>query len=176
LGVISGLILAGSVWAAGPDLRVLSYNIHHGEGVDGRLDLPRLAKVITDCRADLVAMQEVDQKTKRTGEIDESAELGRLTGLYAYFGKAMDYQGGAYGQTLLSRWPLEGFAVHPLPNPAAREPRIAVAAVVRVPGGKPFRLVGTHLDANRDDGLRWLQVQELVRLFADDPVPTVHRF
>ena len=80
---------------------------------------------------------------------------------------------GAYGQALLSRWPLEDFAVHMLPNPVAREPRIAVAAVVRAPGLKPFLFVGTHLDANRDGALRELQAQELVRLLARDPRPTL---
>ncbi|MBI5768779.1 MAG: endonuclease/exonuclease/phosphatase family protein [Verrucomicrobia bacterium] len=154
-------------------LHVLSYNIHHGEGVDARLDLPRLAKVIADSGADLVALQEVDQKTTRTDGVDQAAELGRLTGLRAYYGKAMDYQGGAYGQALLSRWPLDEFTVHALPNPAKREPRIALAAIVRAPGMKPFRFVGTHLDANRDDDHRWLQGRKLVELFATDPLPTV---
>lgn len=164
---------AGIGWAQSGTLRVLSYNIHHGEGDDGRLDLARVAKVITDCGADLIALQEVDQNAKRTGSIDQAAELGRLTGLHAYFGKAMNYQGGAYGQSLLSRWPLVDLQVHALPNPAGREPRIAVAAVVSAPGWKPFRVVGTHLDANRDDDLRWLQAQEIARLFASDPLPTV---
>jgi endonuclease/exonuclease/phosphatase family metal-dependent hydrolase len=48
-------------------LRVMSYNIHHGEGVDGKVDLPRLAGVIRAEAPDIVALQEVDQKTDRTG-------------------------------------------------------------------------------------------------------------
>ena len=173
-GVLAWLVFAVLGWAADANLvRVLSYNIHHGEGVDGRLDLVRIAKVISDSGAHLVALQEVDQRAQRTGGIDQAAELGRLTGLKAYFGKAMDYQGGAYGQALLSQWPLEDFVVHALPNPVAREPRIAVAAVVRAPGLKPFLFVGTHLDANRDGALRELQAQELVRLLAKDPRPTL---
>ena len=83
--------------AALPALRVLSYNLHHGEGDDGKLDLPRLAAVITASGADLVALQEVDQKTTRTGGVDQAAELARLTGLRFRYGKALDYQGGAYG-------------------------------------------------------------------------------
>lgn len=173
LGFFAWLGCAVHVWSEPGAVNVLSYNIHHGEGVDGRLDLGRIAKVITDSGADLVALQEVDAKTQRTGGVDQTAELGRLTGLRAYFGKAMDYQGGAYGQALLSRWPLEDLTVHALPNPVAREPRIALAAVVRAPGLKPFRMVGTHLDANRDGAVRVLQAQELVRLFAADPLPTV---
>lgn len=156
-----------------PTLRVLSYNIHHGEGVDGKLDLVRLAAVITAARADVVALQEVDQNAKRTGGVDQAAELGRLTGLQVAYGKAMDFQGGAYGQALLSRWPLSDFTVHPLPNPAKVEPRIAIAATVRPPGQPAFRFVGTHLDATRDDTARWQQAARLIELFGTDATPTI---
>lgn len=84
-----------------------------------------------------MALQEVDQKTTRTGGVDQAAELARFTGLRFRYGKAMDYQGGAYGQALLSRWPLEEFTVHALPNPANVEPRIAISATVRPPGRPP---------------------------------------
>ncbi len=159
--------------AAPRTLRVLSYNVHHGEGDDGKLDLPRLAAVITASRADLVALQEVDQRTKRTGGIDQAAELARLTGHHVAYGKAMDYQGGAYGQALLSRWPLEDFVVHALPNPANVEPRIAISATVRPPGLPALRFIGTHLDATRDDTARWQQALRLNELFAHDTAPTI---
>lgn len=154
-------------------LRVLTYNIHHGEGVDEKLDLARIAAVITAARADIVALQEVDQKTTRTGGIDQAAEIARLTGLHVAYGKAMDYQGGAYGQALLSRWPLENFSVHALPNPAKIEPRIALSATVRPPGLPSFRFVGTHLEATRDDTARWEQAAQLIELFGSDATPTI---
>ena len=162
--------------AAGPapaPLRVLTYNLHHGEGVDGKLDLVRIARVISTSGADVVALQEVDQKAKRTGSVDQAAELARLTGLQVAYGKAMDFQGGAYGQALLSRWPLSDFTVHTLPNPAKVEPRIAISATVHPPGWPAFRFVGTHLDATRDDTARWQQAARLIELFGADATPTV---
>lgn len=153
-------------------LRVLTYNIHHGEGEDKKLDLARIAGVITAAKADLVALQEVDQKTTRTGGVDQAAEIARLAGLRFAYGKAMDYQGGAYGQVLLSRWPLEDVEVHPLPNPAKIEPRIAVSATVRPPGQPVLRFIGTHLDA-RDETARWQQGQRLLTLFGRDTMPTI---
>ena len=87
-------------------LRVLTYNIHHGEGMDGRFDLPRLAGIMTSADPDLIALQEVDQGTERAGGVDQVAELGRLTGMRPVFGKAMDFQGGAYGVGVLSRKPI----------------------------------------------------------------------
>lgn len=153
--------------------RVLTYNLHHAEGVDGRVDLERIAKVIRDSRADLVALQEIDVNTERTGRVDQAAEYLRLTGLHGQFGKAIDFQGGAYGQMILSRWPLTDFTVHRLPNPAKREQRIAVSARIAPPGLPEFRFIGTHLDATGDDGDRWLQAGRLQDLFANDLVPSI---
>jgi endonuclease/exonuclease/phosphatase family metal-dependent hydrolase len=120
-----------------------------------------------------VALQEVDQKTTRAKGIDQAAELAELTGLRHAYGKAMDYQGGAYGQALLSRWPLEEFTVHPLPNPAKVEPRIAISAIVRPPGMPAVRVIGTHLDASREDTARLQQAAALNELFAKDDTLTV---
>lgn len=49
-----------------PVLRLLTYNIHHAEGLDGKVDYDRIARVIRDTKADLVALQEVDIQTQRT--------------------------------------------------------------------------------------------------------------
>src|SRR5688500_5929836 len=86
-------------------VRVLTYNIHHGEGTDRQLNLERLADVIKSVNPDLVGLQEVDQKTARSKGVDQAARLAELTGLRAIFGKAMEYQGGGYGLAVLSRWP-----------------------------------------------------------------------
>ncbi len=171
--VIFPLTKAAEPTPAPASLRVLTYNIHHGEGDDQKLDLARIAAVITAARADIVALQEVDQKTTRTGGIDQAAEIARLTGLQFAYGKAMDYQGGAYGQALLSRWPLSDVTVHALPNPGKVEPRIAVSATIRPPGQPALRFVGTHLDATRDDTARWQQAARLIELFGADTTPTI---
>ena len=71
-------------------LRIMTYNIHHCEGVDGKLDVERIAGVIRKQECDLVALQEVDRNTTRSQRVDQLAELGRLTGLQPYFGKAID--------------------------------------------------------------------------------------
>src|SRR5258707_15896745 len=102
--LLLALVWPGRLLAAPVVVRVLTYNIHHGEGTDGEFDLPRLANVIKSVEPDLVALQEVDEATERASGVDELAELGRLTGMHTAFGKAMDFQGGAYGVGVLSRW------------------------------------------------------------------------
>ena len=141
------------------EIRVLTYNIHHGEGTDGRLDLERIAQVIKTNSADLVALQEIDQNAARTGGIDQAAELARLTGMHYVFGKAMDFQGGAYGQAILSRWPIKAHEVHQLPQRSGREPRIVLIASVPA-----LTFASTHLDHQLEE-VRVEQAAALNALF-----------
>ncbi|MEZ6125794.1 MAG: endonuclease/exonuclease/phosphatase family protein [Planctomycetaceae bacterium] len=97
-------------------LRVLSYNIHHAEGVDRKLDLERIAKVIPSVKPDVVALQEVDQNVKRTGSIDQPEKLARLTEMNVIFGANIELQGGHYGNAVLSRFPIARHKNHLLPN------------------------------------------------------------
>src|SRR5207253_8526062 len=110
------ILLLASGCATRSTLRVMTYNIHHGAGADGRVDVERIAKVIKSADADLVAIQEVDRCTKRSGGIDEAAELERLTGMHAIWGKAMDFDGGEYGQLILCSMPVRANAVYHLPG------------------------------------------------------------
>ncbi len=89
------------------EITVMSYNIQHGRGMDGEIDLERIAQVILDEGADIVALQEVDMGVERSGRIDIATELAELTGLeYYVFGKNIDHQGGDYGNATLSRYPI----------------------------------------------------------------------
>src|SRR5690242_10620478 len=74
-------------------LRVLTYNIHHGEGVDRQFDLSRIADVIRSASPDLVALQEVDRNTHRTGNVDQPAELARLMGMHVAFEPNIKFEG-----------------------------------------------------------------------------------
>src|SRR5262245_1523562 len=132
-------------------IRVLTYNIHHGEGPDGRIDLPRLAEVIANAASDLVALQEVDEGTARAGGVHQVAELGRLTRMHHAFGQTMEFQGGGYGVGVLSRWRLLSVENQPLPRTPDREPRTALTVWVS-PGRHLPRLTftSTHFDSGRD--------------------------
>lgn len=161
---------ASSTDAGGDTLTVLAYNIHHGEGMDSVLDLERIAALIRSVDPDLVALQEIDSVTTRTGEVDQAAELGRLTGLTPLYGRFMAYRGGAYGMALLSRWPIEQSTNYRLPD--GEEPRSALSAVVRVPdSGRAVRFVGIHF--YRTDAERLAQARALGEALAGDTVPTI---
>ena len=153
-------------------LRILTYNIHHGEGTDGKFDLPRIAKVIKSVDPDLVALQEVDVKTKRASGVDQAAELGKLTGMHAVFGKAMNYSGGEYGEAVLSRWKIESSKNHALPHSKGREPRSAIEIRVKVGEAGPLiAFVGTHLDHLDDATDRKAQTAKLHDILAAAGAP-----
>ncbi|MDX1494113.1 MAG: endonuclease/exonuclease/phosphatase family protein [Longimicrobiales bacterium] len=138
--------------------------------MDSIVDLERIAALIRDVDPDLVALQEIDSVTTRTGGVDQAAELGRLTGLRPMYGRFMPYQGGAYGMALLSRWPVE--EVENVRLPDGEEPRTALSAVVRSPAtGRRLRLVGIHFYRTTEE--RMAQARALDEHLAGDTIPTV---
>jgi endonuclease/exonuclease/phosphatase family metal-dependent hydrolase len=131
-------------------VRVLSYNIHHGEGIDGKLDLERIARVVKAVKPDLVALQEVDRKVQRTRNVDQPAELARLTGMKVVFGGNIELQGGEYGNAVLSRAPILRHRNHLLPCFDKGEQRGVLAVELKI-GGVELIFQATHLD-HRADG------------------------
>ncbi|MCA9200468.1 MAG: endonuclease/exonuclease/phosphatase family protein [Planctomycetales bacterium] len=128
-------------------LRVLSYNIHHGEGNDGRFDLDRLAKIIQDSGADLVSLQEVDMRTARSGGVHQLDSLRQAANFpFAYFGKAIDFQQGEYGNAVLSKWPATAVCNVQLPQVQPSERRAALFVEFSF-FETPIWFVATHLDA-----------------------------
>ena len=171
LRLLSLLLAAGSLSAAEPaaEIRVLCWNLHHGVGEDGKLDLPRIAALIKAQRPDVVALQEVDNKCRRSGSVDQAAELAKLTGMTGVFGKAMDHDGGEYGQAILSKHPIGATKVHRLPGDG--EPRIAFEAAVTI-DGKALRMVSVHLDHQQDER-RLKQAEALVAALSESDAPLI---
>ena len=152
-----------------PEIKILAYNVRHGEGLDGRVDLERTAAVIRRVDPDIVLLQEIDNRTGRTGGIDQAAELGRLTGLSHAFGRFMDYDGGEYGMALLSRFPIVGFENHVLPP--GLEPRSALSATIELDEDNHLILVGIHLYRTAEE--RLAQANKLVELFSEESKPVI---
>lgn len=153
--------------ADSPRLRVLSYNIHHGEGVDGRLDLKRIAGVIRAARPDVVALQEVDRKAQRTGGVDQSAELARLTEMHMAFGGNIELPGGDYGNAVLSRLPIRRHENHKLPCFDNGEQRGVLEVEIDWPGhSQPLLFFATHLDHRRPGEERLASAKAINELVA----------
>ena len=152
-------------------LRVMSYNIHHGEGMDGKIDIERIAKVISKENPDLVALQEVDKFCTRSGKRDMAAELSELLGMEHIFGKAMDFQGGEYGLAVLSKLPIVEKSLHRLPK--GDEPRCALEVKVKI-GNYPnlVSFICIHNSWNSED-IRIKQTNKLLELLGELDHPVV---
>jgi endonuclease/exonuclease/phosphatase family metal-dependent hydrolase len=107
LSLLFAALVCVRAWAELPrEIRVVTYNIHHGEGIDGKFDLKRIADVVMAEKPDVVALQEVDQGTKRASGVDQPAEFEKLTGMKIVFGRNIDFDGGGYGTAVLTRLPI----------------------------------------------------------------------
>lgn len=153
-------------------LRVMTFNIFHGETMKGDFDLDHIAEVIREARPDVVALQEVDVKTGRARGMDLAAELGKRTEMEAAFGKAMDFDGGAYGVAILARLGLANSRCVALPNPGDNEPRAVLMTDVTLPGGGTLRFASTHMEV-ASEGDRLEQAAALNALMKDVKGPAI---
>ena len=164
-------------------VKVLTYNIYGGRNTDQTRDLDRIATVINTLNPDVVALQEVDKQTGRLNGIDLAAELGDRTGMTHVFGRAMKYDGGEYGEAILSKFPIVNVTNHALPtvpfdstgqDRQEVEPRSALAVTLKFPASDgTFVLIGTHFDHLRNPVNRITQAKgtnEIAQGYPDMPV------
>lgn len=143
-------------------LRVMTYNLHHCEGVDGVYNVARVGAFMREQRADIIFCQEVDRSySRRSKREDQPAMLREALGYEGFYGPNIDDR---YGNLLLSRFPLKSAKNVALPKPKDEEPRgIIVAGVELV--GRLFALMTTHLSIyeaeNRDIQIGY--IREMVR-------------
>jgi len=147
------------------ELRIATYNVHSGRGVDGRFRPERTSAVIAELRADVIALQEY---VSLVADFDLRDHLMRATGFQMIAMSTMKVGEGDFGNALLSRWPILDAVEHTL-SVGTYEPRGALEVIL---GRKhrELRVVATHLglrDAERRDQLA--RLLEIVRRDRDTP-------
>lgn len=119
-------------------LQVMSYNVRHCAGMDLVVDYDRTASVIVQQQPDIVALQELDSITGRSGLHDQLGELALRTGYHPVFGAAIDFDGGQYGVGILSHEIPLSIRRIPLPG---EEPRVLLVVEL-----EDYVIACTHLD------------------------------
>jgi endonuclease/exonuclease/phosphatase family metal-dependent hydrolase len=140
--------------------RVMTYNIRHGEGMDGRIDLERIAEIIRNEGVELVALQEVDRGVARSGRRDLAGELASWTGMTCVFSNNYSYQGGEYGNALLSRMPVKRWTNTHYRMLREGEQRGLLQVEVELAGLR-LLVMNTHLDYRPQDEERLANVEEI---------------
>ncbi|MDH6533422.1 endonuclease [Parabacteroides sp. 52] len=124
--------------------RIMSYNFRNGKGLDNVTDLQRVADAINRMTPDVVAVQEVDSMTARSGQRDVLRELANQTLMYPIYAPAISYDGGKYGIGMLSKEkPLRSYSI-PLPGREERRTLLVVEF-------DKFMMACSHFSLNKED-------------------------
>ncbi len=140
-------------------MRVACLNIHKGRGLDGRVDLERLAVFLAQSEADLIGLQEVLATKKQ----DQAQILARFLGMEYVFFPSIKRGSSLYGNALLCRWPIAEFKGISLPS--LREQRSVLVATLTQPF--PLTVAVTHLGLNNKE--REAHVEKILTVLPPGP-------
>ncbi|MFC0273278.1 endonuclease/exonuclease/phosphatase family protein [Metabacillus herbersteinensis] len=160
------------------NVKVMSYNIHHAEGVEGVLDLERIAGIIEDSNTDIVGLQEVDNHwSDRSDFQDQARMLAERLGMFYTYAANLDRdpltEGDhrrQYGTAILSKYPIIKSENHSLSKIGNTEQRGLLEATINVRGNH-LHLYNTHLALTSAE--RELQVNETIEIASESKGPKV---
>ena len=152
----------------GQSLRVMTYNIYGARATSpaNAADLDAIAEVIRRQTPDFVTLNEVDVFTNRTGkDVHQARDLAEKLGMEWHFSKAIDRDGGEYGDAVLSKYPILEKRSYRLPCAAEQPGEDRSLCVIRVQiDGKDLYVASTHLDHLSGDASRLVQATEIRRI------------
>ncbi|MGB8507292.1 MAG: endonuclease/exonuclease/phosphatase family protein [Pyrinomonadaceae bacterium] len=129
-------------------LRIVTYNVHKCRGLDRRVRPARIAAVLRETGADVIALQEVvNVEDSRARELHQARFIGEELGYGYCVGENRRHGGGAYGNVVLSRLPVACVHNHDI-TWRGREPRGALRVDVRLEGmsgGEVLHIFNVHL-------------------------------
>ena len=128
-----------------------TYNVRRCLGTDRLLSPERIAQVIEDCKADIIALQEIDVGRLRSGGIDQADVIAKQLGFSSHFHPALRIADEQYGDAVLTRCPSRLVKVGFLPAPGhlwMSEPRGAIWVEAMIDGIR-FQVINTHFGLSR---------------------------
>ena len=141
----------------------MTYNIYGGRLTNGQ----KLGESIKPYEPDFVSLQEVDKFTKRSNFRDITSDIAKVLGYdYYFFKKSRDYDGGEYGISFISKYPLEKIYTYELPSEGVERRQLVVAELSKKTFGKKVLVMNTHLDFKQHINLkkwnRWTYLQNFL--------------
>jgi len=152
--------------------RVTTYNIHKCRGLDRRVRPKRIAAVLEEIDADVVALQEVVGMDEATRELNQVRAIAEELELDFRIGENRRIHGAAYGNALLSRLPITGAHNHDLTF-RRYEPRGCLEVAVGIDSQTSVQVFNVHLGTGFFE--RRYQAHRLLEVIAGDAKPSVPR-
>jgi endonuclease/exonuclease/phosphatase family metal-dependent hydrolase len=129
------------------EMTIMSYNIRNAKGMDNVTDCRRIAGVINSVDADVVAIQEIDSVTQRSGGVFILKEIAGYAKMELSFGASISFQGGKYGIGILSK-------EKPVSTKSVALPGREEARSMLIAEFKDYVVCCTHFSLNVEDRLR----------------------
>jgi endonuclease/exonuclease/phosphatase family metal-dependent hydrolase len=154
-------------------MRIVTYNIHGWRTSDGRPNLVAVAETLARIGADIVGLNEVHYPGIVAGSDQPALEaLAQRLGMHFVFGPCLRWPAqdnlpaNAYGNALLSRWPIIASAAHHLTPKEEdqqhllenKEQRGMLEGRIALPNGQTFTVYVLHLD-HTDEAARSIQLR-----------------
>lgn len=144
-------------------LKAITFNMCHGEGLDGTIDVERQAKFLKKYKPDIIFLQEIDMYTQRVYSENQIYNFSKYVELqYRAMGINIKYKNGYYGDGILSRFPIEYSANYlmPLINPENEQRGILCNKISF--GTTKLNLFSVHYPTNLEE--RILATEELINI------------
>ena len=170
---LGGLDLGGTDSNMDRKVKVMVWNIHNGVGSDAKLDLDRFVEVIQAADVDVVGFNEVDYKTRRSEGVDQAGYIAEQLGWNYYYGGNFPYQGGQWGNAILTRYPILSTNNTLLDNPKVpKNNGQGILHTVLDIDGIPVNFFVTHLEAHIQE-IRFNQAKQAMRVISQVQGPKI---
>lgn len=144
-------------------LKVITFNIAHGKGMDEIVDLERQAKLINSYKPDIVFLQEIDMYTKRAGNINQIREFSKKVYLpYCSMETNITLEDGYYGDGIISRFPISFSTNYLMPLTDLKHEQRGILCNRIALGTAKINLFSVHLSTYEDE--RILATNELIKI------------
>lgn len=144
-------------------LKIVTFNVAHGQGMDGIVDLQRQAEVIKNYKPDIVFLQEIDMYTKRAGDRNQIREFSKAIGLYyCSMESNITLEEGYYGDGIISRFPISFSTNYLMPLTDINHEQRGILCNRISFGTTKLNLFSVHLSTYKDE--RILAAKEINRI------------
>jgi len=162
--ILLSLMICGATVSWAKEFKIMTYNIYGGRLTNGQ----KLGESIKPYEPDFVSLQEVDKFTKRSNFRDITSDIAKVLGYdYYFFKKSRDYDGGEYGISFISKYPLEKIYTYELPSEGVERRQLVVAELSKKTFGKKVLVMNTHLDFKQHMKPEEMESLDLLTKFFD---------